>query len=194
MNIFKKTTSTRLRLMLLSVIVVTLGVIVSIFFSSRDSLNEQEKKAARISQKSNISIGKIYHTAIRNGNTEWTMEASTAEYTNSNQEAILKDLSVTFFLKNNEKAYLTAKEGVLITDAFDIQVTGNVVMKSQGYSIKTDQLNYKHDERLIFSQTPVKIEGESFWITADTLKLDLNTNKTFLAGHVKGIFDENFKL
>lgn len=194
MNTFKHNTTGILRLILLSVVLVTLGLVVSIFFSSRDFLNKPEKIKTDVPAKSTISIGKIRHTASRDGKTEWTLEAGKAEYIHSDKKAVLKDLSVVFFLKNDEKAHLTANQGTFITDAYNIQVSGNVVMKNQGYRLKTETLNYDHEKRRIYTETPVTIEGSAFSLTADTLNLDLINNKTILNGNVRGVLSENFNI
>ena len=85
---------------------------------------------------------------------------------------------------------LSAQKGTLKTDTFDLEFSGNVVLKYQGYSIDTRQLSYRHDKKTIYTETPIKIEGETFSLYADRLSLDLNTNVTVLNGHVKGIFNE----
>ena len=145
-------------------------------------------------EKPGLSIGKIQHTATRNGITEWSLEAGSADYNNENHTAILRDLSVTFYLKNNETAILTAEKGILMTNTFDIEVSGNVVMKNKGYSIKAQKLSYRHDKKIIYSDTPIKIAGTDFSLSADNLSLDLLNNITILKGHVKGIFNETYAL
>lgn len=194
MGMVNKNFPKKLRWILLVVMILVLGIVLSIFFNSRNTIQNTLEKSVSTPEKSELSIGKVQHTATRNGVTEWSLEADSAEYVNENKQAILHGLLVTFFLKNNETAILSADKGVLGTDTFDIKVSGNVLMKNEGYLIETQELSYSHDKKTIYSESPIKIAGNSFSLTADKLNLDLNENRTTLKGHVKGTFDENFKL
>ena len=186
--------SKKLRWILLAVMILVLGIVLSIFLNSRNKVQNSVEKSGLTPEKSGLTIGKVHHTATRNGVTEWSLEADSAEYINENKQAVLHGLMVTFFLKNNETAILKAEKGVLLTDKFDIMVSGDVVMKNESYRIETRELSYFHDKKVIYSEGPIKIAGNSFSFTADKLNLDLNDYRTTLTGHVKGIFDENFTL
>jgi LPS export ABC transporter protein LptC len=190
MIFFKEHFFGRLRWALLLAIVAASGFVFWKFYSSRSILDQAIETGLAVIRKPGLSIGKVQHTATRNGITEWELEAGSAEYINEEKKAVLKDLSITYFLKNDETALLKADRAVLATDSYDIEITGNVVMKNQGYSLKTQALNYKHENRTIFTQTPVTVSGDSFSLTADRLKLDLAKNQTILEGHVKGILNE----
>ena len=186
--------SKKLRWVLLAIMIMALVIVLWVFWDSRNMHQNSVDNSVSAPEKSGLTIGKVQHTATRNGVTEWSLEADSAEYVNENRQAILHGLLVTFFLKNNEKALLSADKGVLETDTFDIKVSGNVVMKNEGYRIETQELSYFHGKKTIYSNSPIKIAGNSFSLTADKLNLDLNTNKTTLKGHVRGNFDENFQL
>jgi len=194
MKIIKKISKNRVKVFLLTTIILSLAVIFSIFFISRNSINNSQTNKVKMEDDSSISIGKIHHTATRNGNLEWSLEADSVKYITSEQRAIFKDIMVTFFLKNNEKAYLKARRGILMTDKYDIEADGDIVMENNGYRISTKSLNYKHQERSIYAKLPVVVQGDSFSLSADDLKIELDANKTYLTGNVKGSFDEKIKL
>ena len=194
MTIFTKDFSKKLRWALLVIMVMACGIILSVFLGSRNNTPQVTEPDNAISEKSALTIGKIQHTATRNGVTEWSLEAGSAEYQNENHTAILHDLSVTFFLEDNETAKLFADKGVLTTDTFDIEVSGNVMMKNKGYRIEAQKLSYRHDNKAITSDTPIHITGPDFSLSADHLSLDLYNNLTVLRGHVKGIFNETYAL
>jgi LPS export ABC transporter protein LptC len=191
MTFFKEHFFGRLRWGILLTIVAVLSFVFWKFYSSRPGLDYGAENSVAVPRKPGLSIGKVQHTATRNGVTEWALEAGSAEYINEDKKAILRDISVTFFLKNNETAILKADRAILATDLYDIEISGHVIMNNQGYNLKTQALNYKHENRTIFSNTPVTLSGKSFLLTADRLKLDLAKNQTILEGHVKGILNEN---
>jgi LPS export ABC transporter protein LptC len=181
----------KLKIFLLSVILITFGIILSVFISHRRSFNNHEKPVSSIQNEANLSIDNVHHIATRNGIKEWTLDAASAYYINAKKQAILQDLSVTFFLKNKKKVYLTANQGILKTDTNDIEVTGSVVLKNEHYRLKTEHLHYKHNKCIIFSKAPVKITCDTLNLSANAIFYDLNTNKTVLDGKVEGTFSEN---
>ena len=194
MPLIKNNNPKKLKLFLLSVILITLGVILSIFVGQRRAYDNENHIVSEVQSKANISIGKVHQTATRNGITEWNLDAASVEYINKSNKAIFQDLSVTFYLKDKTKVYLTANQGILETDSNDIEVLGNVVVKNEFYSLKTENLHYKHNSRIIFSKVPVKISGNSLDFAADSMSLNLITNITLLQGRVKGTLNEKITL
>lgn len=194
MPLIKNNNPKKLKLFLLSVILITLGVILSIFVGHRRAYDKENHIVSDVQSKANISIGKVHQTATRNGITEWNLDAASVEYIDKSNQAIFQDLSVTFYLKDKTKVYLTANQGILETESNDIEVLGNVVVKNEYYSLKTENLHYKHNSRIIFSKVPVKISGNSLDFVADSMSLNLITNKTLLQGRVKGTLNEKITL
>ena len=184
----------KLKLILLSIIFVALGVILTVFVSHRRILEKEENIVSGIQSKANISIGKAHQTAIRNGIKEWSLDAASVNYIVKKNQAIFQDLSVTFYLKNKTEVYLIANKGILKTDSNDMELFGNIVVKNSKYRLKTENLFYRHNKRIIFSKVPVKIAGAAFDLAADSMSLNLNTNKTMFEGNVEGILSESIRL
>jgi len=184
----------KLKLILLSIIFVALGVILTVFVSHRRILEKEENIVSGIQSKANISIGKAHQTAIRNGIKEWSLDATSVNYIVKKNQAIFQDLSVTFYLKDKTEVYLTANKGILKTDSNDMELFGNIVVKNSKYRLKTENLFYRHNKRIIFSKVPVKVAGAAFDLAADSMSLNLNTNKTMFEGNVEGILSESIRL
>ena len=101
----------------------------------------------------------------------------------------LDELAVTFFLESGQEVQLTASDGLLNTESNDIEVSGEVSIKNRDYTLNTTSLHYQHENRIIFTTTPVVIERKiGGQLSADTLRLDLRTNKLLLRGNVRGFF------
>jgi len=184
----------KLKLILLSAIVSALGITLAVFITHRNSLDKKGHVVSTIRSKANISIGKAHQTAIRNGIKEWNLDAASVNYMVEKNQAIFRDLSVTFYLKNKSQVYLTANKGILNIDSNDMEIFGNVVVKSTTYRLKTENLFYRHNRRIIFSKVPVTVIGDAFELAADSMSLNLNTNKTMFEGKVKGTLREVIKL
>ncbi|MBU4414632.1 MAG: LPS export ABC transporter periplasmic protein LptC, partial [Proteobacteria bacterium] len=125
---------------------------------------------------------------------EWNLDASSAMLLDEKKQLILDDLSVVFYMKDGKEAHLTAAKGFLNTDSNEIEVTGNVVVRSNSYVLKTEKLNYEHNRRILFSNVPVEISSDSEKLTADSIFFNIDTKRTMLEGNVKGAFSENIKL
>lgn len=194
MLFLKSYTHKKLKLILLSVIVCALGITLAVFITHRNSSDKKAHVVSDIRSEANISIGKAHQTAIKNGIKEWDLEAASANYMVEKKQAIFQDLSVTFYLKDKSKVYLTANKGILNIDSNDMEISGNVVIKNETYRLKTENLFYRHNRRIIFSKVPVTVTGAAFELAANSMFLNLNTNKTMFEGKVQGTLREVIKL
>ncbi len=180
---FKK--NKKLNIILLAVILVTIGTITAVFIGYRRVSSAPELLLSSIKEGANLSLGKIRQTATRDGKKEWSLEAGSALYIENDKKAVLKNLFITYFLKDNREVYLEADEGILQTDTNDIEFSGNVVIRNEDYQLRTRRLGYEHERRIIFTNDPVQISGESVELSASSLKYDLNNNKIILTGNVE---------
>jgi LPS export ABC transporter protein LptC len=184
----------KLKLILLSAIVSALGITLAVFITHRNSLDKKGHVVSNIRNKANISIGKAHQTAIKNGIKEWNLEAASVNYMVEKNQAIFQDLFITFYLKDKSQVYLTANKGILNIDSNDMEIFGNVVIKNATYRLKTENLFYRHNRRIIFSKVPVTVTGDALEIAADSMSLNLNTNKTMFEGKVQGTLREVINL
>ena len=184
----------KINLILLAVILLAVSTIVVVFVGYRRISTAPEILLSSIKEGANLSIGKIRQTATRDGRKEWSLEANSAHYIETEKKAVLKDLTVTFFLENQGEVYLNAEQGTLKTDTNDIEFLGNVVIKNADYKMTTDRLNYRHSQRLIFSNDPVHVSGKSAELQAESISYDLNSNKIELTGKVDATISEEFAL
>lgn len=188
MKLNKNTHRKKLNILFIFIIFLAFGVILVVFFNDRNGVEISEAPGPLVSSKANISIGKAHQTATRNGVKEWSLDAASADYMTDKNQAVFKDLSVTFFLKDRTKVYITADRGLLKTDSNDMEISNNVVVKYTQYKLRCESLYYEHNKRIIFSNVPVNITGDSFQLVADAMSLNLNTNRTLFEGKVKGTF------
>ncbi len=194
MKFLKNTHQKKLKFFLISIIFLTFGVILTVFLQYRHVLEKNDTLVSIVQSKANVSIGSAHQTATQNGRKEWSLDAASADYMDKKKQAIFKDLSVIFFLKDKTEVYLTANRGILKTDSNDMEIHGNVVVKNTSYKLRCENLYYAHKKRIIFSKVPVNITGDSFELAADSMSLNLNTNRTLFEGKVKGVFSGGITL
>ena len=176
----------------MTVILLAVGMIVSVFIGYRKVSNAPELLLSSIKEGANLSLGKIRQTATRDGKKEWSLEADSANYMEAENKVDLKNLSVIYFLKDNREVYLEADRGILQTETNDIEFSGNVVIRNEEYRLKTEHLNYEHVRRLISSDTPVHISGGDSELSAASITYDLKANKVVLTGNVAATISRDF--
>jgi LPS export ABC transporter protein LptC len=184
----------KLKFFLISIIFIAFGIVSAVFVGYRHISDKEDNLISIIRSKANISIGKAHQTATRNGITEWSLDAASVDYINDKNQAIFHDLSVKFFLKDKTNVYLKADRGILNTDSKNMKIFGNVVVENGSYRLKCDNLYYKHNGRMIYSDTSVSITGDLFNLVADSMSLDLNTNRSIFEGKVEGTLRERITL
>ncbi len=184
----------KLKFFLISIIFIAFGIVSAVFVGYRHISDKEDNLISIIRSKANISIGKAHQTATRNGITEWSLDAASVDYINDKNQAIFHDLSVKFFLKDKTNVYLKADRGILNTDSKNMKIFGNVVVENGSYRLKCDNLYYRHNGRMIYSDTSVSITGDLFNLVADSMSLDLNTNRSIFEGKVEGTLRERITL
>ena len=101
----------KLKLILVAIILIAVSIVIVVYMGYRRLSNVPDVLLSTIQDGADMSIGRIHQTATRDGKREWSLEASSANYTQTKKEVILKDLAVTFFLDDNSEVYLTGKNG-----------------------------------------------------------------------------------
>jgi len=194
MGVIRAVKQKRLKRILFGLILVSVGIILAVFVGQRRQPDPNANSAPPAGKEASMSIAQVQQTATRDGFTEWRLQASSATYLAEEKKAHFRKVSVTFFLKDGNEVLLTADEGMLKTDSNDIEVSGNVVVKSREYRMETQALGYQHEKRLLFSKAPVKISGEYFDLLADGMSVDINRRQARFNGNVRGNLDERAAL
>lgn len=181
-----------LKQMLIGFILTAFGVIVAIFIAYRHAPESAE--IVSFQKNADISVVKVQQTATKNGIQEWMLDAASAQFMESEKQAVFKTPEITFFLEDGKSLHLTAKEGIVKTDSNNIEAKGQVVLKKENYSLATEQISYENGRRVFSADKPINIVGTEIALSADAMQFDLNTNRLFFKGNVKGIFNEKFSL
>ena len=185
-----KVKKNKVKFILLALPFIFLCIIIAVFIKHRNTVKKPEQFVSAMPKEVDVSLGEIYHEAIKNGKKEWCLKALAGNYAEASKQMILKKLSVTFFLKDNSEITLTADGGILNTNSNDMDVSGNIIVKNKDYTVFADKFHYDHNNRIIHADAPVKIEGETINLTAQTMTVNLNTNKLQLDGDVAGILSD----
>ena len=184
----------RFKIVLALVIAVTIGIVLVTFMRNQNNTDENDTVLSDDQNQASISIGKVHHTATKEGKKEWSLVADSAHYLEKENKALVENLKVIFYMEDGKEVSLTADHGYLQTETNDIQVEGDVLVDNGTYRFETSALNYFHQSRRLHTDAPVKVSGEWFTLSADAVSVDLNAEKSEFKGNVKGILSENMLL
>ena len=181
-------------MIIMAVVLIAVCAVAIVFIRYRRAAINPEEFIATAPFKADLSIGAVHQIATRDGKKEWRLDADSAHYLNSENRVILNDLSMTFFMENQREVILTARQGVLRTDTKDVVVDGSVVLTSDDSRLTTEKLSYAHKKRLISTDSPVNITGNSYKLSAEGMLMDLNRDRVEFVGNVKGHFSDDLSL
>jgi len=144
-----------------------------------------------VDDKAALKLNALEQISKKNGITEWKLKASSATLLKDRNKAVLKDVDIVFYTKQNTQVLLTAARGELDTKAHDMTFSGNFIVRYQHYTLTSETLHYAKKPHIIRSDSRVTINDGNSVIKADSMEILLNQDQIVLKGHVEGQFSEN---
>lgn len=144
-----------------------------------------------VDDKAALKLNVLEQISKKNGITEWKLKASSATLLKDRNKAVLKDVSIIFYTKQNTQVHLTANSGELDTRTHDMTFSKNVILRYQRYTLTSETLHYAKKPHIIRSDARVTVDDEDSVIEADSMEILLNQDLIILKGHVEGQFSEN---
>jgi len=138
-----------------------------------------------------LKLNLIEQISKKNGITEWKLKASSATLLKDRNKAVLKDVNIIFYTKQNTQVHLTATSGELDTKTHDITFSKNVIIRYQRYTLRSETLHYAKKPHIIRSDSRITVNDEDSVIKADSMEIRLRQDLIILKGHVEGQFSEN---
>jgi LPS export ABC transporter protein LptC len=180
----------KVKLALTLMLGVSLGAVFWYFFLFRQA-PVPATPAAKTTSKAVMALSRVRQTATRDGVVQWKLEAVSAEMEADTGRMVLKSPQVEFFMEDGGKVHLTALKGILYTRDNNMEVQGNVHLRSDRYTLETEALTYDNKRHLITTTQEVRISGKTIRLHASAMTYDLKANQARFEGPVKGILHEN---
>ena len=174
--------------MLVIGIVLMFGLLVTVFIKYREVSDNPAKLVDVIPEGTDIAIGEIRHTSVKDGRKEWSLQAASANYSDAAKEALFNDVQVTFFLENKQEVVVKGRQGRLKTDTNDITISGDVTVEEDDYQLAAQEIRYDNGQRQIDIPVPVTITGRGLVLHADRMTVDLTSETALMKGAVNGVF------
>ncbi|MDY6905658.1 MAG: LPS export ABC transporter periplasmic protein LptC [Thermodesulfobacteriota bacterium] len=136
-----------------------------------------------------IVIDAVHQTALKNGEKQWDLTASAAQFREEEDQTVFREVALTAYAKNGP-IHATGDRGIMHMTTNDLDLSGNVRLDNDNYKIFTQTLHYQANSLIIYTDDPVSIYGDSLHFTGDAMKFYIKTETAVLSGNVKGILSE----
>lgn len=184
----------KLTIPLVGLLIIIILIITGFLYFDKLLNSPLQIKDIKIDTKAALKLNVLKQISKKNGIKEWALNAASATLLKNEDKAILIDISIIFYTKDNKEVHLTSKKGTLNTKTHDMVFSDNVVITHETSVMRTDKLHYNKKDHIIHSDTHVKLEKDGSVIDADSMITRLNDNNIILKGHVKGTFSEDFNI
>jgi LPS export ABC transporter protein LptC len=179
---------------MLAAMAIALAALVIVYALYRRGIDAGADLIKNMPKGPSLTIENLRHTAVREGSTEWTLEAAQAKMAGNRKSATLTEVSVVFFADDGDEVHLTADTGHLNLRSDDLKVSGNVVVWQKSYRIVTENLEYQNRRQLLVAKTPVKVTGTTVSVTAERATFDLENKHLRFEGNVYGTITRKIQM
>ncbi len=141
--------------------------------------NQANKAAPAVSEsvepsENTVTADKVQYSGTRDGRLEWELTADGATQFEGGDSIALTGVRLIFYSMDGATHSLSGREGTYNGGLGIIEVTGDVVaLLSGGYRLETEVLHYSTKSKKVYSDRPVKISSESFYVTGKGIEIDV---------------------
>ena len=175
-------------------IILILTVLVGGFVLFRLWVNLKDGKVAEkkqevpkvSSENADMSLEKIRLVEDKHGRRTWELEAKAAQQSNEQNVMILQEPKVTYYTEEGRIIVVTGRQGKIHQNSKDMELTGDVSLRSSdGYTLKTNSLNYSHEKKKMTTSDLVEIEGDQMRLVGQGMQVDLEAQTFKVFNRVK---------
>ena len=183
MNLLK---SRHLLLLLALILAGTLAAIVALRYRPAGQLAEVVKA---LPSGVDLALQDINYTHSEAGVARWRLVAKQVQHRAEQQGMVVADLQLTFFDPAGvEQGKLTARNGQVNADFSVVEVRGEVqIVSRNGYTLQTDHLIYRQEDRSIRTDAPVRLVSKSMQLDGVGMTVDLATQRLQVHNKVRAV-------
>lgn len=137
-------------------------------------------------------MSQIHMLETREGNKDWELWSNHAKSLPEDQLVILNGVNSLFHAKEGVTYRVTGQKGVIEVPSKNLAVSGQVETKtSNGYTFYTNDMQYSSEERVLSTQSPVRVVGppaegrKALKLTGKGLKTTLDESKVEVLSDVR---------
>jgi len=167
-------------------LLVSLGVIALICGCGNKTVSE-ETDVSMLSPGIDFSLTDGVNLVESSGQRKvWSLTSTEATYSMESKILKLKDVEA-FFYKDKAPFYkIVGKEGQYEESTRALNIEGNVVVTSlDGYTMRTDAMQYSFQSKIATTESPVQIEGEGLTLSGTGMEAYVTAERVLLKKDVK---------
>lgn len=178
-----------LRLLLIGVVVLLLGGIAFLIGNSLRAQWKQEAVQGALDLIPNVAqrLQDFHRIKTQDGRKVWEVAAREAQYSENEDQVTVREPMVKLYLNDGRAVGLSGHQGVLLLsgrELKEVDLTGGIEVQFADYTVRTDRARYQRETDLIWSPTPVEIEGRDLQLRGDRMEVDVSAQRLRLFRHV----------
>jgi LPS export ABC transporter protein LptC len=177
----------RLRRVLLAGVLTALGGIAYLVSSTMSARLDPVRLGAELLPQVAQRIQNFRRVKVKDGRTVWEITADDAQYFEDDNQIIVHEPRLTFFLKDDRPCRVTGSEGKLSLDGRDIEsvtLGGGVSVELDELVLETDEATYDRERDLITSPGAVTVRSRSLEVRGKGMEISVGPQQLRLLGEV----------
>jgi len=177
----------RLRRVLLAGVLTALGGIAYLVSSIMSARLDPVRLGAELLPQVAQRIQNFRRVKVKDGRTVWEITADDAQYFEDDNQIIVHEPRLTFFLKDDRPCRVTGSEGKLSLDGRDIEsvtLGGGVSVELDELVLETDEATYDRERDLITSPGAVTVRSRSLEVRGKGMEISVGPQQLRLLGEV----------
>lgn len=160
---------------LLAVLILVLAGALTITVVRNFQVAGPEEVIEALPRNVDLSLKEISYTETSDGVRRWTLVADSAAHGMTEGVTRIENIRMTFYDRQGvEDVTLTARSGSFHVDNREVEVHGDVVVKSpRGFSLYTEHLGYRESDRVIRTSDPVRMVSARMELTGKGMRLNV---------------------
>jgi LPS export ABC transporter protein LptC len=140
-----------------------------------------------------LSLKRVHYTETREGISRWALEADSAAHSVGEGTTRIENIRMTFYDQGElGDVTLTARSGEMKVDTREVEVRGDVVVKSpRGYVFYTEYLRYREADKIIRTEHPVRFVSENIEVAGKGMQFNVQNHTFVLLSDVKAWIEGN---
>ena len=174
---------------LLLLVSVSLIILITVFLLKNKHKLPKSIDVKIVKTGIDVSIENFHLIEEKEGKKQWELNADKAEVINSKGITRLRNIELNFFQKSGNKLLVFADKGIIQNNNNNIELTGNIeVSNSDGYKLKTDNLNWISDKKTIQTDDLIEISGKDLSISGKRMTVNVESEVFKIHDGVKVLF------
>ena len=176
-----------IRRILLGVLLLVGGT-VAYYLLRPSGYSIQAENISFLGSDADMTIDEMHVVQNKKGEKTWEMWADSANLYRKKKLTKLEAIHIRFYPKNGQRMEITADRGVMETGTRNMNVRGNVVIKTfNGFSLRTEHLRFMPKANRIETDAKIAVTGKSFTLTGIGLHARTDLGRFSLKNKVEAV-------